>query len=897
MPNPDAIWSRRQETVYPSNVPLSFAEISGWLRVERGELHVFLVDREQGEYGKRHYIMTLKPGDVFAGGEFQSFDDMPGREYGYLLVPQEPVRCRVLTATDWNAVSREYPEAAAELRTRFVRALSSSCAGEGDAGTGPAEQEKTEVSEILPVIIRKTLAAISKRETAAEEHVAAERLYRENRLQEQMLRLRDIVHPRRRRSSTADPLSAALEVIAEENNLRIFTGPPEDSSADPEQRLIEFCRTNQWRFRRIQLDGGFSRLHHRALIGFYGPEARPCVMELDGDDSVWYFPGTGEKHPLKAAQEAELRNFAYCFYENLPLRPLSRGDLVRFLLRGGGKPACCILAVGVLVGLFGLVTPVATAYVTGKIIPTANTGELRQLLILLLSLSLGTVILNAVPQLCLLLFGASALERFMAALFDRLFRLPVAFFQRHRAGDLCTRLFSVVRLQELMFQVVSQQFLGAVFGLCSVIMLGYYSWRLTLVAVPLVLGYGWLLFFLFMRLERPLRTAADMVGRESGFLKQVFDGIGKIRSAGAEGSIENRFLDDFIAEKRARDRYFAGAGAVEVIGIVMPAVMNLLFYYLIGKVWRGSLELSGFLAFLSAYGNFQIAVITIGESFWLLASRKPELDRLKIFWETEVESPEGKPQAGRLDGSLEFSHVTFGYEPEAPPVLRDVSFAVRPGEFAAIVGPSGAGKSSLVRLMLGFECPGNGSILYSGQDLRELDVHSVRRQLGVILQNSRIMPGSILENIATGVDCSPEAVAEALRLAALDQDIAAMPMGIYTNVSEGVLSGGQQQRILIARALIGSPAIIIMDESTSALDNETQEAVRRNIEQLNVTRIVIAHRLSTIIHADRIYVLEKGKIRESGTFAELMSRDGAFRRLARRQMLEEEEKGKAELVP
>ncbi len=394
-----------------------------------------------------------------------------------------------------------------------------------------------------------------------------------------------------------------------------------------------------------------------------------------------------------------------------------------------------------------------------------------------------------------------------------------------------------------------------------------------------------LLFLLYLKLREPLRTTAEKVGWEAGFLKQVFEGIAKIRGAGAEARVEARFLEEFIREKQACDRFFAGAGAMEVVGIAMPAVINLVFFYLIGKVWRGSLELSGFLAFLTAFASFQVAVVSIAEGLWQLASRKPEIERLKVFLESDVESPEGRPQAGRLDGSLEFSHVTFGYAPELPPVLNDVSFSVRPGEFVAIVGPSGAGKSSLIRLLLGFETPANGSILYSGKDLRELDVNSVRRQLGVILQNSRIMPGSILENITTGTGCSLAEAEEAVRLAALEKDIAAMPMGIFTNVGEGLLSGGQQQRILIARALIGRPVIVIMDESTSALDNETQETVRRNIEKLNVTRIIIAHRLSTVINADRIYVLDQGVIRESGTFRELMKHDGVFRALASRQML------------
>ena len=883
MANLDKLFLRLPERLCPSNSPIPASEIPGWFCLERGEIHLFLTSRENGEYGRRHYIATLLPGDCFPACSFQKFSGH-SREYGYLLVPQISSCCRILSPETFSAFLRENPAGGAALLHRLVSLLSSA-AGDSSGDSVPCPDLAT-LPESMRGMIRKTVDSIAERERKQAENTADERLYQKNRLRDQVFRLQEIVHTKRRKPPQAeDPLLAALRVIAEKTGLPIHADPPEDCSADPEKRLIEFCQINQWRTRRIQLENGYSRLHHSALIGFSGEEGRPCVIELKGEESVWYFPGEGERHPLSPKCESELRHAAYCFYENFPLRSLRGSDLLHFLLKGSRKMFLAVLAVGLLVGLFGLVTPVATAYVTGKIIPTANIGELWQLLILLLALTMGTVVLNVVPQLCLLLFGSSLLERLLAALFDRVFRLPIRFFQQYRSGDLCMRLLSVLRLQEVAFQMISQQFIGSVFALCSIIMLFYYSWRLTLVAIPLVLVYAALLFYLFMKLQKPLRTAADKVGWESGFLKQVFEGIAKIRGAGAEDRIQNRFLDEFIQEKKACDQYFAGAGALEVVGIVIPALINLLFFSLIGKVWRGSLELSEFLAFLTAFGSFQAAVIAVGEGFWELISRKPEAERLKVFLETEVEVPDARPQAGKLDGSLEFSHVTFRYEPNLPPVLRDVSFSVAPGEFVAIVGPSGAGKSSLVRLLLGFESPAGGSILYSGQDLRELDVNSVRRQLGVILQNSRIMPGSILENITLGTRCSTAEAEEAARMAALDKDLAAMPMGIHTHISESVISGGQQQRILIARALIGKPSIVIMDESTSALDNETQEIVRRNIEKLNVTRIIIAHRLSTIVNADRIYVLDKGEIRESGTFEELMSRDGVFRKLARRQML------------
>ncbi len=883
MLNPDTPLPHSPERDLPSNLPFPASDIPGWLRLERGEIHIFLTSRKEGEYGKRHFIATLLPGDWFPAIPFLTdLPKPPAEEYGYLLVPSTPSTSRTLSSEEFSRFLQEHPAEGAAAIQKLAAALNSAY-GNGDAIRC---LDLITLPEAIRGILRNTVSAIAQQEHERAENAATERLYRNNRLQEQFQQLRNITGSRRQTPpKTADPLLAALRIIAEKNNLPIHVDPPDEKSGDPESRLLEFCLANQWRNRRILLESGFSRLHHNALIGFHRQESRPCILELKGNESVWYIPGEGAPHPLTPAEESNLKDVAYCFYEMLPLRPMTGKELLHFLLRKSRKIFLAILSVGILVGLFGLVLPVATAYVTGKIIPTANIGELWQLLILLLTLTAGTVILNTVPQLCLLLFGSSVLERFLAALFDRIFRLPIHFFQKHSSGDLCTRLLSALRLQEVTFQVISQQFIASIFALCSIIMLFYYSWKLTLVAIPLVFVYVGLLSYLFIKLQIPLRTAADRVGWESGFLKQTFDGIAKIRGAGAEDRIQNRFLDEFIREKKACDQYFAGAGALEVLGIVIPAIINLLIYFLIGKVWRGSLELSGFLAFLTAYGSFQAAVIALGDGVWQLASQKPEVERLKIFLESEVEAPEGKPQAGKLDGAVEFSHVTFRYSPKLPPVLQDVSFSVKPGEFVAIVGPSGAGKSSLVRLLLGFETPGNGSILYSGQDLRELDVNSVRRQLGVILQNSRIMPGSILENITTGTRCTPAEAEEAARMAALDQDLAAMPMGIYTNISEGVISGGQQQRILIARALIGKPAIVIMDESTSALDNETQETVRRNIESLNVTRIIIAHRLSTILNADRIYVLNNGSIQESGTFEELMSRDGMFRKLAQRQML------------
>ena len=244
-----------------------------------------------------------------------------------------------------------------------------------------------------------------------------------------------------------------------------------------------------------------------------------------------------------------------------------------------------------------------------------------------------------------------------------------------------------------------------------------------------------------------------------------------------------------------------------------------------------------------------------------------------------------KADAGKLSGALSIDHLTFAYEGSDHDVLHDVSFDVAAGENVAIVGKSGCGKSTLVRLLLGFETPKSGAIYYDDQDLSELNLPSVRSQMGVVLQNGQLMTGSIFNNIVGASALTQDDAWAAATAAGIADDIAMMPMGMQTVISEGSsnISGGQRQRILIARALINKPSILIFDEATSALDNRSQSIVTESIDRLNVTRLVIAHRLSTIRNCDRVIVMDRGRVVEQGTFDELLALGGIFTNLVRRQ--------------
>ena len=265
----------------------------------------------------------------------------------------------------------------------------------------------------------------------------------------------------------------------------------------------------------------------------------------------------------------------------------------------------------------------------------------------------------------------------------------------------------------------------------------------------------------------------------------------------------------------------------------------------------------------------------------------PLYARLKPILAATPEVESSKADPGPLRGRIEISNLSFRYEPDGPLILSDVNFDVQPGEFVALVGPSGSGKSTLLRLLLAFEQPESGTIAYDGFDAAGLDPWRLRRQFGVVLQNGSLLPGDIFTNIVgSAVDLTLADAWDAAKLAGLAKDIEQMPMGMHTMITQvaSTLSGGHRQRLMIARALVTKPRLVFFDEATSALDNPTQAIVTESLDRLRATRVVIAHRLSTIINAERIFVLDKGRVVQRGSYEELVDTPGMFRELVKRQI-------------
>jgi len=330
-----------------------------------------------------------------------------------------------------------------------------------------------------------------------------------------------------------------------------------------------------------------------------------------------------------------------------------------------------------------------------------------------------------------------------------------------------------------------------------------------------------------------------------------------------------------------------------VFNAAIPIVSSMAMYYVVngslypepGGAPASPISVGDFMAFTAAFTTFLAAGTSLSGTAFSLLDIAPLWRRAKPIFEEAPENDGAKPHPGTLRGRIDAHHLSFRYKADGPKTLDDVSFHVEPGEFLAVVGPSGSGKSTLMCLLLGFEAPEDGAIYFDGKDSSKHDIVAIRRQIGAVLQSARLIAGDIYTNIVGGLPLSMDEAWAAAEAAGVADEIRAMPMGMQTVIGEGAstLSGGQRQRLIIARALARKPRIVLFDEATSALDNRTQTLVTASLEKMKVTRLVIAHRLTTIRNADRIMVIDKGRVAEVGTYDELMAKGGLFKDLAARQ--------------
>ena len=656
--------------------------------------------------------------------------------------------------------------------------------------------------------------------------------------------------------ATDDQLLAACTVVGRRLGITIQAPPrPKDGEvvSDP---LGEIVRASRIRMRKIILKGEWWRDETWPLLAYLEEGKRPVAILPAG-------PGRCELHDpvarsravITRAMAVQFSGGAYMFYRPFPDTRLTPLDLFTFGLRGCTRDLVRPLAVGAIAGLLGVVPPFFLGQMVDNVIPQSERTQLLHVAAILCVFAVTTASFGIVRQLSVLRLETKMSGAIQPAIWDRLLGLPVAFFRQFSAGDLAQRTGCIDAIRKLLSGVTISSIFTGVFSIFLLAQLFYYSVPLALWATGLVgvaLAFTSVVLFLRLRLHRP---AMEIEGRISGLVLQLLTGMAKLRVAGAEGRAFAVWAREFAQQKRLALRGGRIENAVQTYNVVFPVVSSMLIFSamlaLTGSVTAGSarpMSAGDFVAFSSAFALFLGQMLELGWAGLSILTIVPLVERAKPLLETGREVDESKADPGELSGRIDIEHVTFRYHADGPAVLHDVSIHINPGEYVALVGPSGSGKSTLARILLGLEAPESGSIYYDGRDLSMLDVQKLRRRIGVVMQSGKIRGGSLFDNIVGSAPLTIDDAWEAARLAGLEDDIRQMPMGMNTVVQQGAptLSGGQRQRLMIARAIVNRPRVIVFDEATSALDNRTQAIVTASLERLQASRITIAHRLSTI---------------------------------------------------
>ena len=824
-------------------------------RVVQGSVIVYLVPVKKGSIERRKRIAELNNGDIFPSYAYrnEAFD-----VWKFLVVPKSgEAELELLENGSTKPLKRNFIHKCGIPKLEeegFER-----CLEEFYLGQSLKDEGFIVHSEIAKKVVSGQTAAtiISIAESAEEAPVQGSNTYR---------------------VIAQGCKAAGIEVASEARIL---------SCCGAKMAVPDVARISNFTCREVVLEQKWYRQECGVLLGTLD-DALVALYRKKGKSYVLY---DGEKEvPITAEIAEKISPKAHSIGRALPRTRLTGKDLLRFCKKSIPKKSIVALALLGLAGtLIGILLPTLNQKIYDEYIALGDFGMVIQLCVLIGSFMLGNVFFSMVKKLTE--YGVSCHVNYdlQNAVYWRIFQLPESFFRSYDSGDLAQRLGQAGSSGAQVVSQITGAGFGMVFSLFYLWRMIKYSGKLTVWALIMSLVFALLSYFLETRSLRYETLQADTSGKAVAKLYQYLGGVDKIRMAGAEERAILEYLIPFTQEQKYEIQGKRITAVSEVLSDVSTYLFSMILYFVIIKK-NQDISVGNFMAFNSAFGTFSSALMQLISGCMTIFRLKPIYTRLKPIFDTQPEDDEQKQIVQSLSGSIELEHVSFGYSPEAGNVLNDISLQIHPGEYVAIVGPSGCGKSTLLKLLLGFETPTQGKIRYDGKSLSGLDAHSLRRNLGVVLQDGKLIAGSIYDNITiTCPNPTMKAVNEVIEAVGLKADIDQMPMGVQTVLSESgnTISGGQQQRILIARAIMNKPQVLFFDEATSALDNLTQAKVCQSLDDMHVTRVVIAHRLSTIQNCDRILVFNNGQIQEEGNFESLMAQKGLFYNMAKRQIAEE----------
>ncbi len=696
----------------------------------------------------------------------------------------------------------------------------------------------------------------------------------------------------KRGPTITQPLPAVIRAALPIAHEILGKAPPEFSPGHDEATvdvLARFAAVCGLRLRRVRLEGDWHVAPTGALIAFLpndGGAPAPVTL-LPGRFGVYEIEDPDRlqrRRRLTAEVVATVAPIAYALQPTLPAGKLTYREILLFGLRHARWNIAELAILGTLVSALGMMIPFAYSMVAGHVIPTRDLGLLIALVGALLAAVATEMVLRIASAVVALRMDGRVGILLHGAMIDRALRLPARALRSSTPVILATQLETVERFRRAFTSYVVAATVALMSGLMATVLIMFYVPEAGLIMLlctaallVTVATIGWRQFHAIYEGER-----MDVI--VLAFVYELIRLVPTLRAFGVERLAFVQWAQNFLAfqSRLLRSARITASASVIEAGWELPTLA--IGFFLLATHVHDGVTIAAAVAFVVALGKLMAAGRELAHISMGIAKLMPMAKLARSFIEHELEPVGALLPMSRLRGEIELQNVGFSYG--STPVLSAISLRIGAGEHVAIVGPSGSGKTTLLRLMLGLERPGSGRIYIDGQDLALHDARLIRRQVGAVMQFGVLFPGTILENIRAATELSLDEAWEAARLADIAADIEAMPMGMHTRVAEGTgsLSGGQTQRLLLARALAARPAIMVLDEAMSALDNRSQAIIVEAVSNLVPTRVTVSHRFSTLARCDRIFVLDRGQLVDQGTFDELASRDGLFRDLLKRQV-------------
>lgn len=680
----------------------------------------------------------------------------------------------------------------------------------------------------------------------------------------------------------------AVSFLCKKSKINIVDFEKLKESCGNDITIENISRISHFTIRKIVLEENWFKKDLGPILVYSKDEDNlyACIPTKFG--YMMYDPATEKREAVTFTKAKEMSFRGYMCYRPFESKKLNMKELIKFGFDSINKRDIIRLLLMTLLGsLIGLLIPTLNQQLYDTYIPVGASNALIQMCMVIFAFMIGNVTFSIVKNLSSFRITSRITYNVQSATYDRLFNLPESFFRKYDSGDLASRVLGVGELINNIIGMIISSALTLIFAIVYVSKMISYSPFLTVISTIMLVLYVIFSVVMTLKTVKYEKECMELGGKSNAILYQLLNGISKIRIAGVEDRALLEYLKPYIKLREKGIKTDKIELFIETVSTIIESLFSVILYVLLIKGNIG-LSLGSFLAFNTAFGSFSSSIMSLASTVVSINQIKPMYERIRPIMETLPELDDSKELPGELNGEIDISNVSFSYDESLGNVLNSVNIHIKPGEYVGLVGSSGCGKSTLLKLLLGFEKPTNGKIYYDGRDIESIDKRELRKKLGVVLQEGKLISGSIFENITiTAPNATYDDVMATIKEVGLEEDISEMPMGLHTVLSEdcGTISGGQQQRILIARAIVGKPKILFFDEATSALDNITQAKVCESLDKLNATRLVIAHRLSTIMNCDRIIVLDKGQIAEEGTYEQLMKEKGLFYELAHRQLV------------